>query len=1212
MNHSPLESRIAALRRRVRGLVVVHGLSRIVAGLLPMVLLACLADWAVHLDPLVRLALLAAMIAWTAWAGWRWLLRPLLVRFEDLDVARRIEARWPGLNDRLISTVQFLKLPADDASHGSPALREATAREAMREIESIDFREVIEPRPVLRAGSVAGLVLLAVASSAALAPASSRIALRRLFAPFGGDRWPQLTHLVLDEEATTLKLARGDSFSLLVRVRPGDRIPESAKATYRFADGEVVVEPLGATDAGEFRGRIEAVNQPFAFSVTGGDDAHSIQDVAVRVVAPPALSRTTIRLVSPAYTGLPPQTLAQGLTSFRALRGTRIEIDAEADKPLSAAELHLGDAAEPTPIALASGDSRFQATLEVSGDLDFWFSIRDAEGFPNRRAARYDVRMLPDQAPRVTIVEPRADRDVPADAHVPIQIEVDDDFGIHSARLLYTIASGGSEPHEAVAIPLWSAPDAAEAAAAVGPGSAGTAVASTASLVRHQELRHDWDLASLGLVPGSVVAFYADARDFDAIQGPNIGKSREIRLRIISKEEAARQFDESRRELREEIARALAMQNQAIRPVEEAARALAETDHLSKTQREDLGNAGIVQRQVGGRLNNRDDGLEPKTRRLLEDLDNFKLDNAPAREQLEELLAQLDQIRRNNIDPAEQALSRANKSLDQTADAANDAAENAPGDPNAQPRDAGLTESAKESLAQAKTNQQAIADELQKMLDGLGEFETYRGVVKDAEDLLKKQEEALKQSADAAADPELAGKLADALPADRKGDLDNLASRQRELSKGLTDLRERMNEMAGRLDQSDPLAAAALREAAEASAQKGTSAKMEEAAQRLAQNQMGEARDRQETAREELRDLVDLVKNRRERELARLVKEMKKAESDLRRLRARQAENLKATREAQKNPNADQRREQLQKLAKEQAQIREELKRQLQKLSKLGADAAGRLGEQSAGKMSKAEEGLDQDDADEAGGQQEEALADLNDAQDELEQARREAEERLADEQLARMGDQLKSLAERQGKVVVDAEEYDKQLRDSGELSRARRVGVRSLGQVQTGLKDEAGDLASRLDGAPVIALSLRRAVDDMDASARGLAEIRVDEPTLKAARSADHRLKQLIDALKPDDGQNGGQAGGGGGGGGGGGAGGNGDGIPPAAQVKLLKALQEEINDRTDALDEIRRRKKELTPDQVKEAERLADDQGTLADLVRDLARPKRDDGEE
>ncbi|AMV37324.1 hypothetical protein [Planctomyces sp. SH-PL62] len=61
-----------------------------------------------------------------------------------------------------------------------------------------------------------------------------------------------------------------------------------------------------------------------------------------------------------------------------------------------------------------------------------------------------------------------------------------------------------------------------------------------------------------------------------------------------------------------------------------------------------------------------------------------------------------------------------------------------------------------------------------------------------------------------------------------------------------------------------------------------------------------------------------------------------------------------------------------------------------------------------------------------------------------------------------------------------------------------------------------------------------------------------------------------------------------------------------------MIKALQEEINERTEALDELKRRRKELTPDQTAEADRLAADQGALADIVRDMTRPRRDDGEE
>ena len=61
-----------------------------------------------------------------------------------------------------------------------------------------------------------------------------------------------------------------------------------------------------------------------------------------------------------------------------------------------------------------------------------------------------------------------------------------------------------------------------------------------------------------------------------------------------------------------------------------------------------------------------------------------------------------------------------------------------------------------------------------------------------------------------------------------------------------------------------------------------------------------------------------------------------------------------------------------------------------------------------------------------------------------------------------------------------------------------------------------------------------------------------------------------------------------------------------------MLKSLQEEINERTDAFDELLRRQKELNPEQTAELDKLHEDQGTLADLVRDLTRPKKDDGEE
>jgi hypothetical protein len=391
MTPRQLESRIRALRGSLRRLLALHGLSWVLGAIVPLVIFAGFCDWLFQLDSAIRAALLASLVGAAFYLGYRRVLRPLFVRFADLDIAMRIEERWPGLNDRLASTIQFARLDAKDERHGSPALREATVRQAVEEASTIDFREVIEPKPVIRALGAAAAVLCAAALLLAFAPVTSRIALSRLFVPFGSTSWPRQTHLVLDENQTTLKVARGDSFTLSVKVKRGDRVPDTAKATYRFADGEESGEALRVVEGGEFRGRIESVSQPFRFSVAAGDDSTSIRDVAVAVVPPPSLKSLAIRLVAPEYTGVPPQLLAPGLTQFRALDGTRIELEGLANKSLARADLRRADRPAGTSLTFDQGGTRFKTTLAAGGNFSFWFDLKDTEGFNNRDAVHYDV-----------------------------------------------------------------------------------------------------------------------------------------------------------------------------------------------------------------------------------------------------------------------------------------------------------------------------------------------------------------------------------------------------------------------------------------------------------------------------------------------------------------------------------------------------------------------------------------------------------------------------------------------------------------------------------------------------------------------------------------------------------------------------------------------------------------------------------------------------
>ncbi|WP_435016661.1 DUF4175 family protein [Tundrisphaera sp. TA3] len=1334
----PVESRIAALRGRVRRLLALHGLSWLVAGTLLAIVVACLADYLVHLAPEIRLALLMGVIGLAGYLLVRRVLMPLIVRFRDLDIALRIEDRWPGLNDRLASTVQFLRAAesAPESEFGSRALRDATVAQTLEQIRDIDFRQAVDPRPARKAAAWALAALALVGMIALAEPRLARIGALRLFRPYGPDAWPRNTHLTILDE-TPRKIAKGMPFALAVRIGEGERMPATARVTYRYADGETSSEPLRPAADNTFRGRIETVTQPFTFRVEAGDDITDRRKV--EVVPPPALTRNVVKLTAPAYTGLPPQTLAPGNTQVRVVEGSRVEIEAEANKALASATLRVGDAILNDAVKLAPGGKALAASFTVKESRPFWFDLLDTEGFRSQEIVRFDVRATRDEAPRVNVDDPSQDRDVPVGATVPLRFTVEDDFGTHLVRLIYRVASGDSEPANEVVVPLWEAP---------APGAKGP-----------QEVAYRWDLKPIpGLQPGSTITFFADARDFDDLKGPNIGKSREIRLRIASDEEIQRQRDEQQKAIHDEIDRALQMQKQARTPVADALRTLDQTPKLPDDARARLKDAEMIQRQVTNRITNKSDGLDQKIRKFLEDGANFNIKNPDAEQQMAEMRDAVQRIRERNLTPAEQGLTRATKALDQ-ADGKDDAGPNEPnpadqaepradgqnepnaaskasgknepksggtpkGDPKAgepnepkagesargqdvaskdepnaggeskgQPKskgqnepnkggtpkgdpgeagknepnkgdtsksgqpqggessksaqsksgaepkaqgqsapqpaggetkptpdgqpDAGETKptTPKASLADAEKNQKAIVDELEKMLAGMSEFNNVRNLTREAKSLIQAQEQANKKAAEAASNPETAGKDQDALSPEQKAERGNQAAAQNEIAKGLQNLEAKLDEAAKNLEATDPLAAAGLREAAEQSRKKQTAARMGEGADQLGRNQMGQARENQQKATEDLKQLADAIQNRRERELSHLVKELKNAEADLKKLRDRQAANLKKTAEARKNPDEANRKEELAKLAKEQQQIQEETKRQVQKLAKLSAEAAARAGQQAAGQMAKAGEQMEQGDGEQAEQDQEEALQNLREAQQEVAAARREAEEQLAAEQIVKMADSLKSIHERQEKMAEETGKYEKTRADAeGKLTLAQRSGVRELGRVQAGLKDEAGELGDRLgEGAPVFKLAIKKASEGMETAAQRLQTLKTDEGTVRAQKLAALRLRQLLDSLKQEQGKKGGQQGGDQQGGGQqGGQQGGGDGFPPAAQIKMLKMLQQEINERTDFFDELLRRHKELTPEQTAEIDQLHQDQGSLADLVRDLTQPKKDDGEE
>ena len=111
------------------------------------------------------------------------MLRPLRRKISDVEIALRIEKRYPGFNDSLASTVQFLSAGSDPRL-GSPAMQQQVVEQTVSQVERVNLSDIVETRRVRKVAMTAVGICLLAALVAGLDQASAATALHRLMFPF--------------------------------------------------------------------------------------------------------------------------------------------------------------------------------------------------------------------------------------------------------------------------------------------------------------------------------------------------------------------------------------------------------------------------------------------------------------------------------------------------------------------------------------------------------------------------------------------------------------------------------------------------------------------------------------------------------------------------------------------------------------------------------------------------------------------------------------------------------------------------------------------------------------------------------------------------------------------------------------------------------------------------------------------------------------------
>lgn len=1182
MSH-PLRDKVRAVGRRVSRLALLHGLASLAAVTLSIAFFLGLADYLLRLNDFgVRLICWAGLVAVLA-AGVYYVLYPALVfRPTDLQIARRIEQYYPPLADRLSSALAFLDQSEQDATAGSASLRRAVVSETEAAVESLNFEAAIDPRKPRRMALVAVGVFVLVGVICLIDPASAALAARRLVAPWTSATWPRRNDLAFVDPPQ--RLAAGDDFEVSLIDNKG-RLPDVVKIAYWFdgdREDQAQVKEMRPLDE-KMVHRVDNVSRPFKYRALGGDD-DSMPWHELFVAEPPRVASLKLKLVPPEYTGWKSEEAGK---QARALEGTRIEASGLANKPLSAVRLRSDEDGSTQLVGRLSADRKSfflpadpAKPLLLSKSSNLTLEIVDQDGVKGGSESRWEIVVVPDRPPTVSLEKPAGNTFVTAAAMLPVRAIVKDDLGVATVELRYIRSDQTEQGEQTVVLYPASGQKPAPQIAKLG---------DQADKNESPAFDYPWDLSKLpGLKPGVSLMFHVAAGDHK----PQFGRCLPQRLVIISSDELQDRLAQRQANILGQLADVLKAERASRAQTKSLEIQLTEAGKLSKSDVDQLQSAELNQREVQRLLVDPTAGVENQVASLLSDLASNRVDNPDTERRMSSLQETIRELGTGPLPLIQRDLTEALK----TARAAVLSAE---GQTN--PADSAAVS---RPLVEAGKNQDQVVSVLEQLLGDLSQWESYRRFSREISQIRREQDEIRKQT-----DPlrlKTLGKDAQDLTPQERADVKRLAESQFELGRQFDKIQSRMGQTRERLRETDPLAAETMADALDAARRLAVSGQMRESGTNLERNQVGQAARTQEEISRGLDEMLDVLANRREHELGRLVKKLREAASEMDELRGKEQALQKKLDTAAKGTAPEQRKAELKRLSKEQQALAEQANRLARRLKRLQAEQAGDKTAQAGEQLGQSSESGEKDQGEKALEEAQQGEKQLADAQQQLEQDVRKAEQDLLREQIARLEQEIGGLVARQQGLLDRTHEIDMLKDAEGHLAREPLQSLLALAREQRALGGETGAAADKLAESPTFELALRGATREMLHAAGSLDARDPGTPTQQAQTAALNRLNQLLAALKPAEKEPGDEPENNAGGQGGG----NQNDPPPAgrvqalAELKLLKLLQLEINRRTIELEEVRAKGKNLSDEQLAQLEELGREQGRLADLIAKLMR--------
>lgn len=1144
------------LGRRARLLLIARAVTIGLGSIVGSIAIVAAVDWIVRFPGWLRLVILVAG-AVALWGSLRKLFGPALAfRPTPIDLALRIERSEPSMAGRLASGVEFAASGLD----GSSPFAQRSVEDVASRVAGVSVLGALRPSRPIASMAPAAAGLVAAALLAVAFPDTVSIAVRRVVLPLGSAAWPARTEVEPLLGDGTYR-PKGEALVLGARLTRGDAADAriTARVRSRRGDSFSPFEDLVLTRQPD--GRYERVleGDPLrdAIEVTFVASDSESEPAVIEFIPRPAIAASRLEAAPPAYARGAVESITRELgdgTDERAtlheplLAGTSVALELELERPLPppdgaapawspwrigtapVAVTKAGEHPESWRLQWIAGSPGMPETLEIG--------LVDALGITNGETIRFHAPSFRDQPPVAVVLEPSGDESVLPTAVLDVAIEGSDDVGLSFL---------GSVTER---IPA--------------EGGDGQMVRDTSTTDSGRRTRRDekLDLAEFDAKAGDTFVIRAVAEDGfeNVVADPAAGPDGELgvhhprvespprTIRIIPEAELARQLRAQLSSLRRAAIRLDAQQAELA--------AASANDRFDAT-----GERG--QAQVSERLRSAREAVDAIERRS----DRNRLAD-------EELAATLDQAR-DLVDAAARSSQEASAAMEERRAAA---------DP----------QSAKASGERAAGAQEGVREELEDLVRLLDRDEDAWAMGRDLERLRESLGDVRQRTQDLGR--RTVGQSAENLsPADRS-ELDRLTERQREAAASAKQLIDEMQKRAEGLERADRSRAQAMRNAAEKGEQGRLAQKLERAASESGENRLQQAGQSQEQAAETLDEMQAALEDIRKARVEELKRALESLVQSIQRLVRNNEDELI----------------ELDRLDPAQADAVTERARVVAKLTQNARAVAGeardagsesgriaRVVDRAADNLGTATSSLRKSPSDLAAAKtaEERSLALLREALEAAEKTKQEVESREAERARQAILAEYRKLAERQVAVrdaTVAARPSDPAARlDRRALVESRRLAIAEadIGKDVDAIAEANADVAKsdafaeahRLIGEWTSSASRRLQEGDLGESTVGEQQLVLDTfaGLIEALNEAEPDRDPFEEPQAEDAGGQGGAS-----------ASGSQGVLPPIAELRLIRGLQQQALERT----------RRLSSRGDAEPARLEADRASIASLQRKL----------